>query len=199
MVLPFGMNIPLYMLSAVLACGVPPRTATGRQRNVSDVMALMYSSLGISSKVGRRSFPTTLSSSSCARGMKLGPNLTHARKKLARDPADCTQRQHCYFWGQNVPYCLYSGTKWRARSVCNFKICHPEILLLLQDMLGKAIRGDTSGYLITDLVHEFRVKFDIFPTLFKYLSFPWSKYAWYVFKSRVSLYGEFSRDARRSK
>lgn len=41
-VLPFGMNMPLYTWSAVLACGVPPKTATGRQRNVSDATALTY-------------------------------------------------------------------------------------------------------------------------------------------------------------
>ncbi len=89
MVLPFGINIPLYTSSAVLAWGVPPSTATGLHLSVSDTTALMYVSLGRSSKLGRRSGPTIRSSSSCARGMKVCPNLTHARMKLARDPADC--------------------------------------------------------------------------------------------------------------
>lgn len=90
-VLPLGMNMSLYTSSAVLACGVPPSTATGRHRNVSEATALTYSSLSMSSKVGRRSLPTTLSSSSWARGMKLWPNLTHAKKKLASVPAVYSQ------------------------------------------------------------------------------------------------------------
>jgi hypothetical protein len=88
-VLPLGMNMPSYMSSLVLACGVPPRTATGRQRRVSEAMALIYSRRGRSSKVGRRLGPTTLSSSAWALGMKCWPNLAQARRKLASEPADC--------------------------------------------------------------------------------------------------------------
>ena len=87
-VLPFGMNMPLYTSSAVVACGVPPRTATGRQRRVSATMARMYSRDAKSSNVGSLSLPTTLSNSACALGMKVSPNLAQASRKLASEPAD---------------------------------------------------------------------------------------------------------------
>ena len=88
MVLPLGMNMPLYTSSAVVACGVPPSTATGLHRNTSDWMARIYSRDGKSSNVGSLSLPTTRSNSAWALGMKLSPNLAHARTKLASEPAD---------------------------------------------------------------------------------------------------------------
>jgi hypothetical protein len=80
--------MPLYTSSAVVACGVPPSTATGRQRRVSETMARTYSREAKSSNVGSLSLPTTLSSSARAFGIKLSPNLTHASRKLASEPAD---------------------------------------------------------------------------------------------------------------
>lgn len=88
-VLPFGINMPLYVSSAMLAWGVPPRTATGRQRSVSEMIAVTYGSDAMSSKVGNRSLPTTRSNSAWALGIKSWPNLSQARK-LAREPADCS-------------------------------------------------------------------------------------------------------------
>lgn len=94
MVLPLGMNIPLYMSSAMTACGVPPSTATGRHRRVSAVIAWMYGKFGRSSNVGIRSVPTTVSSSAWALGMKLSPNLAQAKKKLERVLADWTPSEY---------------------------------------------------------------------------------------------------------
>jgi len=205
MVLPFGMNMPLYISSAVLACGVPPRTATGRHRSVSDAMARMYSSRGRSSKVGSRSLPTTLSSSSWARGMNSSPNLTHASKKLAKDPADChkslakkkEEKKPRGLVGTKgrVTHRLDAGPERRSSGVCDFQIRHAQTCLLAEEMRSKTLGRDTPGCLLPYLIHQLGVQCDILLPLLEHLGLPWGEDTGDVFQDGVAFDGELSGDA----
>lgn len=206
MVLPLGINMPLYTSSAVLACGVPPSTATGRHRSVSETTALTYSSDARSSNVGSRSLPTTLSSSSCALGMKLLPNLTHARRKLAREPADWNKRAFSSLIfvpmlrgdlqrSANRTYGFHAGAERRPCGVGDLQICHAQVPLLVQEVLGKAVRQHTRGLSLAHVVHEPHVHLNVLLALLEHLGLPGCEDARDVLERRVALDGILARYA----
>lgn len=158
-------------------------------------MARMYSSLGRSENSGSRSVPTTLSSSSRAFGMKYGPNLTQARRKLARDPAVCRGISGWPWTLGTETDRFNSSTEWGACSVGNLEVCHAEVCLLLEEMSGEAFRGLSAVHLLSDFVHELRVQLDVFSTLLKHLGFPRSEYGRDVLECWIPLDSVISGNA----
>jgi hypothetical protein len=91
-----------------------------------------------------------------------------------------------------MTYRLNTSTKWRPGGVSNLKICHAQILLLIQKMLGEAIRQLSSSQPLLNILHQAGIHLDILPALLKDLPLPWRKEARDVFEQGVPFDGIFA-------
>lgn len=83
---------------------------------------------------------------------------------------------------------LDAGPKGRSRRVCDFKVGHTKIWLLLQKMSGETLGSLAVVHLLAHLVHETCVQLDVFVALLEHLGLPRGKDGGDVLEGRISFH-----------